>query len=473
MDVCRKRKHAAADEPTECLPTRRGMQIFNSVTKPAATDESGKKRKTRHGHQPTPPAITLTRPTPAKSNQKRKRSLDSVAEDSEEDQPEAPIRVFKQFAKKSNKRMRKAPPPSPVQTPSKDAAAMFDKLKLDAESIPFSLAEKPIAYDTPPDTPETERIMPDLVWPTELQQLCRLYASFLTALSLHYAHNGSSSSADVATLLPMITKQWRVRTVTLDDLRLLFAVGQVDFYLEDGGAAGICLRRHQSKGRKQMRSYIDEDDMNCAFEDALQARWIKWQAAAGKENSDAATFVQQLSLANVTKSASAQQTGPLFARGQQRLADIRSAQAQVAQAIDKPAANQQQSAQSRGSTLLDRILAKQAITASMPAGPTKAELERKAALHRIEEVARVLSSMVIGKNRVSLSMPAMVLQLQQSLRNPIDKDEVERCLVLMEREITPGFVSVVVTGVVKGVVVSRVGQIGTEQVRRRVEKAVA
>jgi hypothetical protein len=91
----------------------------------------------------------------------------------------------------------------------------------------------------------------------------------------------------------------------------------------------------------------------------------------------------------------------------------------------------------------------------------------------VEDIARVLELLAGSKPRCSLSMPVMVQQLQQSLRNPISREEVERCLGLMAREITPGFVNVIVSGAVRGVVVSRAQKVSLEELRARVERALA
>ena len=51
-------------------------------------------------------------------------------------------------------------------------------------------------------------------------------ASFLSALSLYYSHNGTSSPVNVKVLLLMVTKHFKQRTVSLEDLRLLLGLVQ-------------------------------------------------------------------------------------------------------------------------------------------------------------------------------------------------------------------------------------------------------
>ncbi|KAK5691262.1 hypothetical protein LTR17_025732 [Elasticomyces elasticus] len=476
MAISRKRKQQAVDEEAPSN-NRTSMKHFVGVSKELERDAGTKKRKMAHARQDTPPTISIT---PAKADNKRKRKLETVAEDEEEE--EMKPRVLKQLKQASTprtKRVKTSLPPSPLDTPSKSALALFGKLRLNPETIPFALGDRPMGYETPPDTPEAQTVEEDSQWPVEFDDLCQLNAAFLSALSMYYAHNGSTSPVNVNNLLPMITKNFKKRAVNLDDLRRVLALqhnGQPDFVLEDGGRAGVCLSRTQPRGRalKRAASYIEEDALNGRFEQTLQASWSKWQMSSEME---AAKFIDQLPLAEIAKNASAEKASPLFARGQQRLADIKAAQAGVSQFLDMPppyAATEgkpSQAVRSRGTSLLDRVLARQALTSSLPAGPTKQQLERNAALHRIEDIARVLGLLVGAKPRVTLSRQAMVQQLQQSLRNPISREEVERCLELMAGEITPEFVSLFVSGSVKGVVVRREGKVDAADVRERIERA--
>jgi hypothetical protein len=428
-----------------------------------------------------------------KMEKKRKRALETVDEELNDGNvfpgPATEEGVLKQLPQDKastprSKRFKTFQPLSPVETPSKDTTALFDKLKLSAptKAIPFPLSGKQQAYDTPPDTPPATTFEVDSL-PVELEDLLFLQAAFLSALSLYYAHNGTSSPVNVKALLPIITKNWRKRTVSLDDLRMLLGLGQgeAQFTLQDFGRAGICLTKSEPRGRaiRRAASFVDEVDLNAGFEEALQRRWAQWLLATPKENPDIAVFMDQLPLAEITKHESVENTAPLFARGKQRLADLKASQA----AANGPAlvkrtevsAEQKtgQIVQSRNTSLLDRVLAKQAHAASLPAGPTKAQLERKAALHRIEEIERILDLLAAGRPRCSFSMQVVIQQLQQSLRNPISKEEIERCLDLMAGEITPGFVRLVRSGAVTGVVVTKGGKVGFEQLRRRVQSAGA
>ncbi|KAI7277852.1 hypothetical protein KC345_g6381 [Hortaea werneckii] len=492
MPASRKRSRAVAEgenlgKQTSAIANGKDMKAFVGVSKSHVEDESIKKRKTATQPEVKRPA---TKSAPVKADCKRKRDMDSISEEVDTASvPESYGRsgIFAQFRKKDehmgpSKRAKHATlPPSPKETPSKRATAMFDRLNLDSTSkpIPFSLSKKAqAALDTPPATPEAEELNRESALPIELQELARLHASFLTALSLYYTHYGTSSPVALNIILPQITKTWRKRNVTLDDLRRVLALAPrpSEFCLEDYGRAGICLARSQpGQGRRNgTTSYIDEDRLNSLFESALREKWARWTKSLEKEDQTGPAFINSLELANISKNTAAEKASPLFARGAQRLADLKAGQAEaseVTSASTPPLQEQQRSTagtQNRGATLLDRVLAKQANTANLPAGPTKAQLERRAALHRVVDVAQTLSLVCANKPRASFTMQALVQQLQQSLRTPVGKEEAERVLEVMAREVTPRFIKVLNSGAVKSVVVSRAGIVGGDALREHV-----
>ena len=463
----KKRKHASLDDSqnkqTSLCTTQLGIKDFGSICKPNAADNALKKRKTVHTQESTPPPMVQS--YTLKRDMKRKRGLDALDEEADDEDSSSNAISLRRSSKPTqldntatprSKRSKTHQVPSPADTPSKDTTALFYKLKLGRATnpIPLSFTAKEQAYGTPPLTPPACSYNPENL-PVELEDLLMLQAAFLSALSLYYAHNGTSSPVNVKALLPMITKTWRKRTVSLDDLRILLGVsyGEAQYILQDFGRAGICLTKSQPRGRavKRAASFVDEVDLKAGFEEGLRKRWSQWLVATAKENHDVSIFMDQLPLIEIAQHESVQHTAPLFARGQQRLEDLKASQAaanspQVKAAQITPEQKTDAIIQNRGTSLLDRILAKQAHAASLLAGPTREQLERKSALHRLEEIERIVDLLATGRPRCSFSMPVMIQQLQQSLRNPISKEEVERCLDLMAGEITPGFVRLVRTG---------------------------
>lgn len=473
-----------APKQTRSTKTQKSISAFGSVGKPHSQDGDCKKRKTIHERESTPPAVARVA---SKAEKQRKRRADFS------DDEEIVVRHRKEASDEQpdilstprNKRVKNMLP-SPAETPTRGAAALFDRLDIatNTRPIPIALGGPLGAYNTPPDSPGKDEGA-DLSILADLADLRHLYSSFIAALSMHYSHNGTSSPVEVNIVLELITRHYKKRSVKLEDLqRILTIASRTDqsFSLEHFGRAGVRLIRAQPRGRghKQTSSFVDEAKLNARFGDALRQSWQSWEACTAKENRTSAAFLSHLPLMAITKNTSAEKAAPLFARGEQRLADLKASQAAVAKAeTAKPTKEQVlsqrsvQATQNRGTALLDRILAKQNLSSTLPAGPTKSQLERKSALHRIEEIARILSLLASSKERCSFSMQVVTQQLQQSLRNPISREEVERCLELMSGEIVPAFIKVVQSGEVKAITITKNGNISLAELRERVQRACA
>jgi hypothetical protein len=403
---------------------------------------------------------------------------------------QSPESFFKQFAKPKNaatpqsSRFKNAIPVSPSQTPTKNAERLFDQLHIRATSPatqPPSKRSK--ALETPPTSPKSDRPQSNTILPTELRDLLSLHASFLTALSLHSAHNGGSTSAiSIKALLPLITANWRKRSVTIPDIRKMLALTEKagpSFVLEDRARAGIFLARVEQSVSNRTNNYIDESELNAVFDNCLTKAWNDYSDKTPENLVTGRAFIRQLPLVDMIQTETSRDTLALFSRGQQRLADLKAGQAAAKAEADLPhtpvtsIAKDTSGIQNRNTSLLDRILAKQAVASNLPAGPTRTELERKSALCRVEDVTRVLDMLAAGQPRASFSMTAMVQHLQQSLRTPITREEVERCLNIMAAEIMPTFVRVVSSGMMHGVVVTKGGKIGFADLKERLANAGA
>jgi hypothetical protein len=495
MPIARKRKATALDDQqprkqTRSTKTQKTINAFSTVTKAQTTANEGKKRKTVHVEEEEEEEEEEAAPVKSTTkSEKRKREANITSDDeTKSSQPERPKRAQLADQKSSphRKRVKTAAPPTPQETPSKTAAALFNKLNIDSLSrpIPIAFPKKPLDYDTPPDTPAEESEL-DLSFPRELEDLQDLHASFLAACSMYYSHNGTSTGIEINALLPTVTKHWKKRAVTLPDIqRMLAVVSQQDreFILEDCGRAGVRLTRAQPRGRalKRNASYIDEEGLNTRFEDALQQSWREWQSTTSTEDQSAAAaaaaFIAQLPRLEIAPTESTPKLSPIFTRGEQRLADIKASQAAKTTAKAPPPATTTTtittpSPHSRSTALFDRIRAKQHAASHQPAGPTKAELERRSALQRIEDVARVLCLLCGRKDRCTFSMQAVTQQVRQSLRNPVSAADVWTCVTVMAAEITPEFVRVVRSGDVLGVVVTRAGAVEVGELRARVRRA--
>jgi hypothetical protein len=118
---------------------------------------------------------------------------------------------------------------------------------------------------------------------------------------------------------------------------------------------------------------------------------------------------------------------------------------------------------------LERIKAKEALAATLPAGPTKEERERIAALQRSQELLTILNLLAVSKggSRVSFPLPTLITNIQSSIRNPMSKDQILRCVKLLQTEVAPGHISLVTFGSITGVVVDISKKLSAGEVTER------
>lgn len=346
--------------------------------------------------------------------------------------------------------------------------------------------------------------------PVELLNLLALHSSFLTALSLHYAHNGTSTPADLRDLTASITLVWKQRKVTYDDIRLLLGVlnygpdgSNNPYHISDYGRGKIVLEIKENSSMLSGMTGVNEQALTDMFKAGLDALWSQWSMAqkmatrpiavpkrgrgrpkkadtnqARLENflddASMSKFLAQLPLADIETCASLSAIAPLQEKGRKRMREFKESvqhgRTQKKRQVSgkendptispsTPAAPAQpkitEFAAVRKTNLLDRILAKQEAAKCGPAAPTPAELQRRAALQRAEEVLGVLSLLCASRPgmRVSFSTTTVLQQLQGSIRSPISKEEALKCIEVLANEVAPGHVSLVRMGAISSVVV--------------------
>ena len=264
-----------------------------------------------------------------------------------------------------------------------------------------------------------------------------------------------------------------------EDIQKLLGVyghDQAPFTLSDDGEGRIALEKTTASAALLC---LNAQALNTRFEESLRRLWQMWTNKSNAQATDESKFFSSLPLAVIEASELAvNPSKPNKKRVQlsNLKRDIVESRAQEVAAKKPAVATSQKSTQavsSRGSSLLDRIIAKQQLLSTRPSGPTRQEIDRNAALDRVEDVARVMDLLATGRPRVSFSMQMMIQHLQSSLRNPISREEAERCIELMAGEIVPSFVSLIKTGSVSGVVVTSRGKVNGAELRRRLQAAGA
>jgi hypothetical protein len=423
------------------------------------------------------PFVAVSKPLSISSNKRKHGSLPDLPSSTQE------------TSLKKRKLATITPPPTPPDFPS---------IALEPSClIPLQLAAPPAilkrkrsapAVTSPPTSPSLDDA--HALLPKELDSLKRLNAAFLSALTLHYAHNGHSTSADLRVLMPCVTRVWKKRNVTVEDIRLLLAIihstttskngsAFAKFCLKDYGQGKVCLEFSRLRsGRGAASQYFNESQINTTFATNLESAWESWSSQAGHNPDDVESFISSIDLEPLATSATVAQIAPLRANGQRRLEEVLTPFKNFNLSDESPAPPSKRArngsgpeptgadkenakpvyALDRSVSLLDRIKAKEAHAASLPAAPTKEQRERMAALQRSEEVLEIMNLLALakgGSSRVSFPLPSLVRNLQSSIRSPLSKEELIRCVNVLQTEIAPGHISMVTFGSVTGIVVER------------------
>ncbi|KAF2435711.1 hypothetical protein EJ08DRAFT_645397 [Tothia fuscella] len=418
---------------------------------------------------------------------------------------------------KSNKKVR-LQLETPPETPTKVLKRALTDLSLSTPAQPNlkggkrkRVATPELETETPPTTPEydgDDEILPSSELPDELHQLTRLNSAMLTALSLHYAHHGTSSPIDVCTLTPSITKIWGKRKVTLDDIRLCLGVTNMKisgervstpaFSLALYANGKVCLELNASKKRQGALSQsFDEKSLNARFATRLGRAWSRFD---GK--SETTSFISSLPLIDVPKSATYKKVAPMLAKGQQRLEEVmkpkaaneqsptpqsrqkrrkpsgmESSKNEQKQVVASPSSSKENTpgieaaeAGFRSLGLIERIRHKEIYKSTLPTPPTKVELERIAALQRAEELLDIVDLLAAGKGgglRVSFPLPALVKSVQSSIRSPLSREEIENCLEVLAKDIAGGYINMMAVGSTKCVIINKAFKPWPEEVREK------
>ena len=270
-------------------------------------------------------------------------------------------------------RHRKIPLPE-AETPTKGARTILGAFKI---SSPSSKGSSRLVSKSTTSTHEKQGEL----LPEPLQDLIRLYSSFLTALSLHFAHFGCLTPADLRQCTPSIERTWGKRSVELEDIKRLLGVADscIDARrtlcatprLSNFGNGRVCIELSETTTIEGVLARpLDEKKLNLAFEEKVNRLWIEWcsrrsngsnvplsKADFGLES--ALEFVNQLPKAPVHVCSSLGKMAPLLSKGQRRLEEFRigalEKKAKAVEAADRPNTQKGKSAVDRKQALLSRV----------------------------------------------------------------------------------------------------------------------
>ena len=312
--------------------------------------------------------------------------------------------------------------------------------------------------------------------PAHLAELASLHEAFLKIISIQFAHNGSNAPVDVRVLCPNISRTWGKRTVTLDDIRTCVAVEGLKsdapspFIIINYGSGKVCVEL----GSGYDAASVQSDELCQRFKDNLRGLCAQ---RATDEMTDLDIPLANLSLAElpmapVTPRGAAAGVNPMLARGHRALADLKSGIAAKHQDKHAQIATNANMANPDGTkmSLLDRVRAKALARSQLPAAPTGPEMQRRAALQRVPDVAATISMLSLQDPmpRLAFPMGSLVTKLRDSLAMPVSSEEGAACVRLIADEVAPSWIRIVKIGGRENVVVQRAGQPVDRVIRERV-----
>lgn len=448
-------------------------------------DATPSARKRKAARSPEPEEATATIPTQqqvlnvtAKSSKKQKRLQQPASEIKPsrsvlEQPPSTPRRV-------TTKKRALSPE---IESPrTREAGSLFKRLRI-AASPSFTRTASPLTTtqaSTPatsviPDsedekdefsaatTPEPEPAQEQAL-PQELLDIVALYTAFLKTITVHYAHNGTNTPVDLRDISQAVSLAWGKRRISLADIRRCVGIMDVEsstvkspFYLVDYGNKKTCVElRDGHHGRP-----LNEQSLVSVFGANLRGIWQKLQDAAAD---DMTALILGLPKAPVQSCEALTKASAMLAKGQRAMEDLK---AGIAARKEEKEATKAAYSTTPGNvdgtpapklSLLDRLRLKETHLAQLAAtGPTAADLERRGALQRADDVAAVIAMLAKASAgsgaRASFTMPTLLQKLKDSLRLPISKDEGAACIRLLAREVAPEWLRIVVVAGKENVVV--------------------
>lgn len=319
--------------------------------------------------------------------------------------------------------------------------------------------------------------------PPKLADLLRLNKAFLNTMVMQIAHNGSNVPIDITTIAPQISRAWGKRQVTIEDIRRCIALQSLPkddarspFIISDYGRGRVCIELAAGIDG----AAVSEERLSRQFEDNIRALCAE---KATDEMTDVDVPLQGLSLSDLPQAAITEvgvglKDNPLYRKGHRALVELKSgivAKQQEKQQVKQPASNNPiLNPDGTKMSLLDRIRAKQLAKTNSPLGPTGPELQRRAALNRVVDVAATISMLSLS-NPISLPRQAFTMtviseKLKDSLRVPLSKEESITCVKLIASEVAPEWLKVVAIGGRENVVIQRhsqpVDRVINDRVRR-------
>ncbi|RGP71044.1 hypothetical protein FLONG3_7277 [Fusarium longipes] len=320
--------------------------------------------------------------------------------------------------------------------------------------------------------------------PAHLAELVDIHRAFVKTIMIQLAHNGNNSPIDIRTLAPHISQSWGKRQVTIEDIRRCIAIqssakhnAHSPFMITDYGRGKICVERSTDD-----TAPINEEILLKQFEINLRA--LSTERSAGDMDVDLPLdnlSLNELPQVDIKNMGNGFKANPLFDKGQRALSELKNdiATKQHEKAVKQTAVPNNPLLNPDGTkmSLLDRLRLKQLTKANEPLPPSGPELQRRAALNRVCDVAATISMLTLANPmslpRQAFTMAVVLEKLKDSLRMPVSKEEGAVCVRLIASEVAPEWLRVVTIGGRENVVVQRNNQPVDRVLHDRVQKLLS
>ncbi|KAM5352301.1 hypothetical protein ACJ41O_005024 [Fusarium nematophilum] len=320
--------------------------------------------------------------------------------------------------------------------------------------------------------------------PPHLTELVDLHRAFVKTIMIQFAHNGSNSPIDIHSITPHISRSWGKRQVTLEDIRRCIAIQSSaqhntvsPFMIADYGRGKICIELSSHDAAP-----INEQRLSKQFEENLRALCNGRSPDEMDIDLPLGTLsLNELPQVAITNMDAGIKANPLLSKGQRALSELKSGiatkqlekEAKQAAVANNPLLNPDGSKMS----LLDRLRLKQLAKANGPLPPSGPELQRRAALNRVADVAATVSMLSLSNPmslpRQAFTMGVILEKLKDSLRMPLSKEEGAACVRLIASEVAPEWLRIVTIGGRENVVVQRNNQPVDRVIQDRVQKLLS
>ncbi|KAF3893011.1 DNA mismatch repair protein msh-2 [Trichophyton interdigitale] len=327
--------------------------------------------------------------------------------------------------------------------------------------------ERASVPSSPTDSSHSER-------PSEFLDLVDLNSAFLSALSLHFAHNGAMAPANIRDLLSSTERIWNKRKVALQDIqRVLHVQGlcrsssqpQNGFILTSYGTNTFVERKVGALSSKsRSTSPLNDKALKAEFLANLESYRDDKGDNDGKPSQD---LFQTIPLAPIHPSRGSAKA----ARGQKTIEELFGSLKSKPMLTREPCTKQpaplkeSTSTNSRRNGLLERMKMKALRQSKLPPPPSKDVVLKQTALGRISEVINVLlllspltckiddATSNSTALRKSYTMDLIIQRIEDSMRTPASKEEIETCIeILSQSKVAKDWVTIVKTSQVKSVV---------------------